>query len=162
LTCDQYAWCTTYSASGGSAANPPALTGGTISDGLYRLEEGESAARAMVFKGTTLLRVGDLYENDIGTWSVSGATLSLATTMTCNHGGTRANSLTLNAAFAAQGDDLFIQYQGSTTIRRWHRVTSLCATDDNFQCRLTSCVCSESFNRGLPALSTDPSNPCGM
>ncbi len=58
----------------------PALEGGSVPDGLYRLERGTENARALLIKGKSILEVGSLWGNIQGTWKMDGNHMVITTT----------------------------------------------------------------------------------
>jgi hypothetical protein len=160
LRCDTHSWCTTYGATDEPVVDPPDLTGGAIPDGVYRLEQGTFGAEAYAFEGDTVVSIGSLYQNRIGTYSTSGGTLNLSFTAFCTHEGEEADDFDTSYSFAVAGDDLYLRYE-ENPVHRFTRVTALCETDAYFDCNVTNCACVAGVGQGLGEPTGDPVDQCG-
>jgi hypothetical protein len=166
LSCDAIAWCTSWSAASPEIVDPPELTGGTVPDGVYRLEEGTFGADAYVFEGSNVVSVGSLYANDFGTFTTSGNELTMTLTKRCDYQGeSDVKNGPATYRFAVKGDDLFLAYvyDGSENPpRRYRRMppTELCQSSATFDCGVTNGECSLSMGKGLPKPKDDALYRC--
>lgn len=152
LSCQAYGVCTDYRAANAAPTNAPGLSGGTISDGLYRAEEGTLGTDALLFQGPSVLSVGLSSTNHLGTWSVSNNILSLSFDTACDSSGPYSSSTHVAYQFAVSGGDLYVQLgTDATTLTRYHPVTTICNADSSFQCYVSNCYCSEASNQALTA-----------
>ncbi len=158
LQCDTYAWCTSYGATSASPSNVPPLEGGTLVDGIYRAQEGTFSAEAFVIEGNTIVFIGDGYQNQQGTWSVEGGLLTVALESECDFRGTRDQVNEWTFLFAVDGNSVYWDSQGcfgDCEPERYERVSSLCSTDEFFDCGVTNCQCVQKVGQGLPEQSDD-------
>ncbi|MFP2923652.1 hypothetical protein ACLESO_00245 [Pyxidicoccus sp. 3LG] len=155
LQCHAVSWCSNMSVDDAEVTNAPALTGGNIPDGLYRLEQGldVNSTEAMLFKGNSVILMGQVWDNDLGTWKVNNGKLELTWATSCNTNGERQwrEPGTDVHAFAVRGDELFTRYDDADqAIKRWKRVSDLCETSTSFKCRGSRmCSCITTTNESL-------------
>ncbi|TSC32337.1 hypothetical protein [Corallococcus sp. Z5C101001] len=155
IQCSAVGWCTTWEADSDSAVDAPALTGGALRDGIYRLEQGQGA-EAMVIQGSSILFVEGQWSNSVGTWSVTGGRLAINLATYCDDYSEGDRSYAYAYAFAVQGEDLFTQEEGkaSNPIQRWRRVAHLCEASASFKCRVRNCACVTTTNKSLHGQGT--------
>ncbi|GEN11008.1 hypothetical protein SAMN05443572_102127 [Myxococcus fulvus] len=144
LACDAVGWCTSWDSDKRPVTDAPALKGGAIPDGLYRLERGSEDARAMLIKGRSVLKVNSLYFNILGTWKVEGSRMVITTTSTCNQTDEEPFKETFRYAFAFKGDTLYLHEDEfeDMPIEAWRKVDQLCEENASFNCKVSNCACS--------------------
>lgn len=160
LLCQKITWCTNFAPTSAPPANAPALNGGTIADGFYRSEEG-GLSYGYLFQGSQVLGVFPNIANYLGTYTVSGANLSITTTTECayNTPDKAKTAPPVAYTFAVQGASLFLMSPtefGNTKIRRFLLVPNpadACSPDNNFKCSSSSCNCSISVDTTIKQCS---------
>ncbi|NOJ77533.1 hypothetical protein [Myxococcus xanthus] len=153
LQCSAVGWCTTWSADTNEVTNAPPLTGGTLREGTYRVEQGIGYDAAMVLRGNSVILLGGSWNNYLGTWKVSNGKLELTRASSCDDysEGPLDNLVTEVHSFAVRGDELFTQDQDDSrgTILRWKRVNDLCEESASFKCRGSVCSCATTTNKPM-------------
>lgn len=153
LQCHAVGWCSNMSVDDTEVTNAPALTGGNIPEGLYRLEQGLDVeyAAAMLFKGKSVILLDQVWNNHLGTWKVNAGKLELAWASYCNTNGEKqVNAGTELYTFAVRGDELFTRYDDADqAVMRWKRVSDLCEASTSFKCRGGTCSCVTTTNKPL-------------
>ncbi|NTX67321.1 hypothetical protein HUA74_42395 [Myxococcus sp. CA051A] len=154
LQCHAVSWCSNMSVDDTEVTNAPALTGGTLPDGLYRLEQGLGArsTEAMLIKGSSFIHLEQVWDNTLGTWKVADGKLVMTRATSCDASG--ESSLESNQdvfTFAVRGDELFTRYDDvDQSVRRWKRVSDLCEASNSFKCRGSRpCSCISATNESL-------------
>ncbi len=160
LQCSAVGWCTTWSADPNPVTNAPPLTGGSLREGTYRVEQGNGYDAAMVLRGASVILLGGSWNNYLGTWKVRDGKLELTRASSCDDysEGPLDNVVTEIHDFAVRGDELFTQEQGLSRadILRWKRVNDLCEESASFKCRGSRCACATTTNKpmtGQPSCS---------
>ncbi|WP_426754735.1 hypothetical protein [Myxococcus sp. Y35] len=152
LKCDTVGWCTTWASDGSEVTDAPPLTGGTLSDGLYRRERGTSYPFAMLVKGKSILLLEEEWWNDLGTWKVENGRLVITITSRCTNTETETSHdpWTWTHAFAVKDGVLFTQNldYSDMPIVAWRKVESLCEESASFKCMESNCACE--FTRNTP------------
>ncbi|WP_228557886.1 hypothetical protein [Myxococcus sp. AB056] len=143
LKCDAIGWCTSWESDQAPVTDAPALKGGSVTDGLYRLERGSEDARALLFKGKSVLKVGGSWGNILGTWKVDGNHLVITTASSCYGTREEAFNETFRYAFAVKGDTLYLHEDEfeDMPIMAWRKVDSLCQENASFNCKVSNCTC---------------------
>ncbi|TSC32338.1 hypothetical protein [Corallococcus sp. Z5C101001] len=151
LQCISMGWCTTWTADSNPVTDAPAFNGGTLRDGIYRLEQGRGTDEAMIIQGSSVLFVGDFWDNTLGTWKISNGRIAIQIGSYCDLFSSGNMSLTYDLAFAVRGDELFTQSVKllDTPILRWRRVSYLCQESTSFKCRDSKCTCMTTTNKPL-------------
>jgi hypothetical protein len=156
LQCHALGWCTNMSVDDTEVTNAPALSGGSLPEGLYRLEQGFDVeyAEAMLFKGNTVILLEQVWTNYLGTWKVNAGKLEVTRASTCDDFSNRPlrEPYTEIYSFAGRGDELFTQREGDDpkVTLRWKRVSDLCEASTSFKCRGGgSCTCVTTKNEPL-------------
>ncbi|WP_239004948.1 hypothetical protein, partial [Myxococcus sp. CA027] len=152
LKCDTVSWCSTWDADGGEVTDAPPLTGGKLSDGLYRRERGSSYPFAMLIKGKSVLLIEADLRNDLGTWKVENDRLVMTITSRCSNteNETANESWTWNHAFAVKNGVLYTKdLTWDRPVVAWRKVESLCEESASFKCMVSSCACEFKTNTSL-------------
>jgi hypothetical protein len=159
LDCHSITWCTDYSPTENAPANIPALNGGTIPDGFYRSEEGGNTY-GFLFQGSQVLEVFAGIDNQLGTYTINGGTLSINTTVQCsyNQADKTPDDASQTYSFAVQGKNLFLksptEFGASDAGRRFELIDNpndVCTGDADYACTDSSCTCSFSVGTALQA-----------
>ncbi|XXF80970.1 hypothetical protein P2318_14775 [Myxococcaceae bacterium GXIMD 01537] len=153
LQCTSVSLCTNWDPDDDTPVSAPPLSGGTIANAMYRLEQGQGSlgAVALIFKGSSILLVDDHWSNALGKWSASGSTLSIQRASSCGDSGDGTLSSDERYEYAVRGDELFIKdvISGKSYLTRWKKVGVLCTESSSFKCRGGFCVCEETTNKPL-------------
>ncbi|RKH28255.1 hypothetical protein D7Y13_16845 [Corallococcus praedator] len=151
LKCDAVGWCTTWTADGEDVTDAPPLTGGTLSDGLYRTERGIDSTMAWRIQGKSILVMSPVWRNRLGTWKVEGDRLIISLTSACSSSKDEVLSETSHYAFALKGDVLYTQELDfeDMPIMGWRKVKSLCDENASFNCKERDCACDMTTNTSL-------------
>jgi len=155
LKCDSVGWCTTWDADGGEVTDAPPLTGGKLTDGLYRRERGSSYPFAILIKGKSILAIDSDWRNDLGTWKVENDRLVITLTSRCSNieNETPNEPWTWIHAFAVKNGVLYTKdmtWSGERPVVAWRKVESLCEESASFKCMVSGCSCE--FTRDTPTL----------
>ena len=107
----------------------------------------------MLFKGNSVILLGQVWDNSLGTWKVNAGKLELTRASACNTHGERTlkEPVTDVFTFAVRGDELFTRYDDADqAIMRWKRVSDLCDASTAFKCRgSATCSCVTTKNESL-------------
>jgi len=154
--CHAVSWCTNMTPDDTEVTDAPALTGGTLKDGIYRLEQGKNLAyaAAMVIKGNNILWLDSVWSNTQGTWKVVDGKMQVHDFATCDTDGARTldNPWDYGIAYGVRGDEIFTvnDLDDPKYIHRWKRVDDLCKTSASFNCHGGgTCVCESTLNKAL-------------
>ena len=151
LACNVVSYCSTWSANSTSVA-APTERGGTIADGIYRLERGTFKVELLQFSGTSVNSIGDSFQNDSGTYSTADGTITFSYTSSCNRTGTMSDTSTWkDRPYFANGDTLLIAMADSGTSVVWYEykrvpVDQICTANTNVKCGVTNCSCAVVMN----------------
>ena len=160
LTCSSVGLCTNVHGSMTVGTVRP-LTGGSIRDGGYRSIAGPE--KFLLFVGQKVLSVMDptYYENQLGSWSTNGDTITFNFTEACTSNGSTTVSSSHPYKYLVQGDDIFLQTylngQPNGSAMQLHKVSSFCAPFAGSSCNNGNCVCNEQTGKPLP-----PMNSCSL
>jgi hypothetical protein len=153
LQCESYGWCTTMESDSTPLSSPPALVGGTITDGIYREEQGWEGRSSFIFRGNSVLIPDGQWGNQAGTWFTLGNTVTMTATRLCNTTTERDGGQTLKYEYFVQGDELFLSYVSqpkNLPVQRFKKVASLCAPSADFKCRSGgACTCVATENESF-------------
>ncbi|MCP3098839.1 hypothetical protein LZ198_08115 [Myxococcus sp. K15C18031901] len=156
LQCHAVGWCTNWTPDDTEVTNAPAFSGGTLKDGLYRLEQGVDLAyaEAMYVQGNNILFLDSIWSNYQGTWKVTNGKLEVYRAATCDDysAGPLDHPYTETYSFVVRGDDLFTQNDEDSPkfTKRWKRVANLCDESASFKCRGGGvCSCVSTTNKPL-------------
>jgi hypothetical protein len=147
LACNAVTYCSTWSAND-EHVTPPEQRGGTISDGIYRLERGTFSVQLLEFEGDHVNRLDDSFDNRSGTYTTAGGMISFSYAQACDKTGTKDDaSMWNNRPYFVDGDTLQIGMGDSGTGIVWYeykkiRLDQICEEDANVQCRVTNCSCA--------------------
>lgn len=178
LTCSSVALCTTYDVKT-FLGTVPAPAGGTIRSGLYRLawvldpddvnETGgyHEDLEALLIQGTSMHRAG-FFDDDVGTLSTSGTTLTFKVTEECALGTDEsAGTTTLTFPYTATDTQLQlyshvsrsdgVQWDRLYTYVRADDPSEICRTvasapstpGDSAKCNVTNCECHFAMGQTL-------------
>ena len=152
LQCSTIGWCTSYDALDEDVDDAPPLNGGTIANGVYRLQRGTFGSIAYAFEGNTVVEISSNFGNRSGTWEADGGRLTMTLTTSCNFEGDRDTDATIEYDFAVQGNKLYLfDVDGfNNGIHEYKTINSLCEEDAEFQCRVSNCACTEITNQQFP------------
>lgn len=163
IACDAVTWCTTWDADRSKVEPVPELSGGSIADGLYRLQQGTFSSAALLIQGGRVLYIEDNY-NQEGQWRIDGNTLTTSYTQRCGDGLELDNDwdFEISYEFLADGDKLYLKDKSCSNgsgdtdacIRMYQRVSDLCSEDQYFSCRVSNCACLTRQNKGFPGSCT--------
>jgi hypothetical protein len=153
LTCAAFGWCTTWSnnaAASKPVENPPALDGGTIADGMYRLSRGDSSPLVLYFQGGAVLKVGDSASNDLGRYTIDGSRITLTYETSCSVDGNQSYPGTPEKyAFKATPAGLYTAWIESSGLQQkeidlWEKIddADLCTETTSFGCHVDNCGCA--------------------
>lgn len=147
LACEAVTYCSTWSANT-SDVTAPTERGGTIGDGIYRLERGTFQVELLQFAGDHVNAIGDSFENRAGTYTTTNGMISFAYQTRCNSAGTMGDTSTWkDRPYYANGDTLLIAMADSSSGVVWYEykrvsVEQICSTNANVGCDVTNCSCS--------------------
>lgn len=147
LACNAVTYCSTWSANDVDVT-PPTERGGTIADGIYRLERGTFSVGLLQFAGTHVNRVGDSFGNSSGTYTTADGTISFSYAKSCDAMGTTdSSSMWNNRPYYANGDTLLIGMADSGSGVIWYEykkipVEQICMQNANVNCNVTNCSCA--------------------
>jgi major membrane immunogen (membrane-anchored lipoprotein) len=153
--CHAMGWCTNMVGDDTEVTGAPALTGGTIKDGIYRLEQGLGVddAEAMFIQGNNILFLGHLWSNYQGTWKVANGKMEVEEFASCDASddGPMKDKNNYTIEYAVRGDELFTvnSLDEPKILYRWLRVTDLCKTSNSFKCWGGRCACDSTVNMPL-------------
>lgn len=148
LTCEAVSYCSTWSATS-TEIPEPAERGGTIADGIYRLERGTFGVQLFQFAGNRVNQIGDSFENRSGTYSTADGTISFSYTSRCSKDGTTQDTNNYDdRPYFANGDTLLIALAdkgGGGVV--WYEfkklsIDQICTENANVSCNVTNCSCA--------------------
>lgn len=147
LACEAVTYCSTWSAN--SATVPaPMERGGTIGDGIYRLERGTFSVQLLQIQGTKFNSIGDSFVNRSGTYTTADGKISFAYTKRCEKSGTTDDSSSWNdRPYYANGDTLLIGQADSGSGVVWYEykrlaASEICTANANVKCNVNNCSCA--------------------
>ncbi|MBA3503517.1 MAG: hypothetical protein M4D80_03415 [Myxococcota bacterium] len=153
LACEAITYCSTWSANS-STVTAPTDRGGTIADGIYRLERGTFAVQLLQFQGSRVNAIGDSFENRSGTYTTANGNISFSYDKRCEKSGTTTDtgSWTNRPYYVANTDTLLIAMADSGTGVVWYEykrvaVDQICTENANVKCGVTNCSCAVATNR---------------
>lgn len=147
LACEAVTYCSTWSANDVDIT-PPTERGGTIADGIYRLERGTFSVELMQFEGNRFNDVSDSFVNRSGTYTTANGMISFAYDKRCEKSGTTDNASTWNdRPYYANGDTLLIGMADSGSGVVWYEyvripIDQICTANSNVKCTVTNCSCA--------------------
>lgn len=158
LTCNSFAWCSTYS-SDSSTPSMPLPEGGDIKSGLYRLLKGAGAPHAIAFSGNTFTRVTRADFNLAGTFRTEDNILTLTVQSDCQKSGKTVyeNSFDSEYAYHVVDDEIFLAkdcdetFSYCETTWQFKRIDDLCSRTSDYQCDSGDCECRVIKDDGVPA-----------
>ncbi|AGC47303.1 lipoprotein [Myxococcus stipitatus DSM 14675] len=151
LQCSAVGWCSTWYPTSREVANPPALTGGTLADGLYRMAQGSHHSQAMLIQGKSILLIGRSWSNFVGTWKADGGKLTVSVTGNCDELEEKRMTTQFTYAFAVQGNTVYLQdlETEGRPVLGFQKVSSLCEETATFTCDSRICSCITTTNKPL-------------
>lgn len=147
LACEAVTYCSTWSANDVDIT-PPAERGGTIADGIYRLERGTFSVQLLQFAGDRVNAIGDSFANRSGTYTTANGTISFTYAKRCSADGTTDDAGSWNdRPYHASGDTLLIGMADSGSGVVWYEykrvpVDQICTENANVRCNVTNCSCA--------------------
>ncbi|MBZ4376709.1 hypothetical protein [Corallococcus sp. AS-1-6] len=156
LQCSAIGWCTTWESDHEVVTNAPPLTGGALTDGLYRTERGYGFREAMLIQGKSVLLIGGSWSNFVGTWKTEGEKLIVSVSRSCSDASDESMTATFTYAFAVKGEELYTQELDRTNmpIVGWRKVRSLCEESASFNCKVLNCACVVTTDKPLTGQSS--------
>ena len=148
LACNAVSYCSTWSANDVDIT-PPTERGGTIADGIYRLERGTFNIELFQFAGNHVNAITDSFQNDSGTYTTADGMISFSYLQTCNSEGTMdSTSSWKNRPYYVNGDTLLIGMADSGNgAVIWYEykklsIDQICTEDANVKCGVSNCSCA--------------------
>ncbi|QSQ13829.1 hypothetical protein [Myxococcus landrumensis] len=151
LQCSAVGWCSNWYPPVREVASPPPLTGGTLRDGLYRMEQGSHHSQALLIQGKSILLIGRSWSNFVGTWKADGGKLTVSVTGNCDELEEKRMTTEFTYAFATQGNTVYLQDLDTEgrPVLGFHKVSSLCEENATFVCNSRICTCVTTTNKPL-------------
>jgi hypothetical protein len=148
LACNAVTYCSTWSASS-ATVTPPTERGGTITDGIYRLERGTFSVALLQFVGNRVNSISDSFVNTSGTYSTTNGMISFSHMNRCDKMGTTEDTSSTNNRpyYVVDADTLQIGMADSGSTIIWYEykrvpVDQICTANANVKCDVTNCSCS--------------------
>ena len=148
LACNAVTSCSTWSADDVDVA-APTERGGTIPDGIYRVERGTFDVGLLQFAGNRFNDIGDSFENDTGTYTTANGLITFNYEKQCNKMGTIDDAGSWkDRPYWVNGDTLLVgMADSSTTGVVWYEykkipVDQICTANAYVKCRVTNCSCA--------------------
>ncbi|WP_338864507.1 hypothetical protein [Myxococcus stipitatus] len=151
LECSAVGWCTNWYPSVREAQNAPALTGGALADGLYRMEQGSHSIQGLRIQGKSILLIGRSWGNFVGTWKADGGKLTISVAGNCDEQGETSMTTQFTYAFAVKGNAVYLQDLDTEgrPVLLFQKVSSLCEENATFSCSSRVCACVTTTNKPL-------------
>lgn len=147
LACSAVTYCSTWTANTADVT-PPTERGGTIADGIYRLERGTFSVELLQFAGNHVNEIGDSFDNLAGTYATANGAISFSYATRCDPNGMSASTSSWNdRPYYANGDTLLIGMADSGSKVIWYEykripVAQICTANANVRCDVTNCSCA--------------------
>jgi hypothetical protein len=149
LACNAVTYCSTWSANDDEPVEAPAERGGTIADGIYRLERGTFSSELLQFQGTRFNSIGDSFDNGAGTYVTTDGAITFDYDQRCDADGTEPSTNSwADRPYRANGDVLLIgmadSSDGSIVWYEYKRISvdQICTENANVSCEVTNCSCA--------------------
>lgn len=147
LACSAVTYCSTWTANTADVT-PPTERGGTITDGIYRLERGTFSVELLQFAGNHVNELGDSFDNRAGTYATTNGAISFSYVTRCDPSGTSMSASSWNdRPYYANGDTLLIGMANSGSKVIWYEykripANQICTESTNVACHVTNCSCA--------------------